>query len=199
MNFLSCQLFFKPINCLFDYLQCNYVELNNNLLIMSDEEIIKKEEIKEESSSSLSDSSSSENKVVENLENETIESRVGETNESQPETTEPEEEYIKTEAELRAERKALKKKKTIEDNTAMNLRDLLCMQHEYKRDDKGNLHTTLKTKLKVGMNSLQFAFSLVNTVVGAGMLSFSKTAKQMGIIGYTALVLSSIVYLLYSW
>ncbi|EAL45272.1 N-system amino acid transporter 1, putative [Entamoeba histolytica HM-1:IMSS-B] len=100
--------------------------------------------------------------------------------------------------------KKLKKKKakkgfTVEDMIARNFQELLCEQKEFKRNEVGNLQRTKKTWYKIFSNSFSFGFSLTNSLIGAGILSLSQTCYKMGVIGFVAWCLATIVYFVITW
>ena len=74
---------------------------------------------------------------------------------------------------------------TTEEIITKNLNDLCQEQNEYVKVEKNHRKLKRKTFFRIFKSSTLIGFSLTNTLVGAGILSFSQSCTKMGIIGYT--------------
>jgi hypothetical protein len=88
---------------------------------------------------------------------------------------------------------------TVEDLIAKNLDDLCREQEEYSRNKDGKRRMNATAWKKILVNSLFMGFSLTNTLVGAGILSFSQSASKMGILGFCGWSIFTIVFILITW
>ena len=71
-------------------------------------------------------------------------------------------------------------------------------QKEYEKDANGKLKTKQQIKKKIVSSFSQFTFSCVGAVIGSGILSLANGCKQMGVIGYVAINILTILYYWYT-
>ncbi|ELP90828.1 amino acid transporter, putative, partial [Entamoeba invadens IP1] len=88
---------------------------------------------------------------------------------------------------------------TVEDVIARNFQELLLEEKEYSRLPNGKMRRNAKTNWTIAFKSLHFGFSLVGSLIGAGILSLALTCSKMGVVGFVAWNILTIVYFIYTW
>ncbi|KAL7712122.1 N-system amino acid transporter 1 [Entamoeba marina] len=110
---------------------------------------------------------------------------------------ENEEEVNKDNVKTIKKMKKAKKGFTVEDQIARNFQDLLKLQKEYVRDSKGDFVRSKRTWFKISGTTFSLAFSLVNSLIGAGILSLANTCYKMGIIGFVCWFILTFIFFCY--
>ena len=79
-----------------------------------------------------------------------------------------------------------------------NLQEILYEQIEYE-EINGKKQRTTKSKQQLITNSFSMSFSMINCIIGAGILSLAQSCHKMGIIGYSIWLLLTGVYFYVIW
>ena len=84
------------------------------------------------------------------------------------------------------------------NNSISKLPNEIYEQIEYE-EINGKKQRTTKSKQQLITNSFSMSFSMINCIIGAGILSLAQSCHKMGIIGYTIWLLLTGCYFYVIW